>query len=65
MAMACPGEVKLPPTQSLLACASQNTAFIWPLGPPEPTAANAPEDGVYAAMLAAATLSTVEKLPAR
>lgn len=56
-AMACPGVVKLPPTQSLLAYASQNAAFIWPLGPPE--------DGVYEAMLAAATLSTAEELPAR
>jgi hypothetical protein len=39
-----PGDVKLPPAQIFPSFTSQNTVFTWPLGPPEPKAANAPDE---------------------
>lgn len=65
MAMACPGDEKLPPAHSVFPLVSQKRALTWPLGPPDPRAAKAPDEGVYEAMLAAGTLLTEEKLPAR
>lgn len=64
-ATAVPGVVKLPPTQSLLFLVSQNTESITPFGPFDPSAANAPEDGVYDAMLVAGVPAMEEKEPAK
>lgn len=60
-----PGDVKLPPTQTLLSFSSQNTAATSPLGPPDPSAANSPEEGVYDATLFAEVLPIDEKDPAK
>lgn len=60
-----PGEVKLPPTQSLVFLVSQYTASMTPFGPPEPSAANAPEEGVYDAMFVAGVPAIEEKEPAK
>lgn len=64
-ATADPGDVKLPPTQTLLSFVSQNMASTSPFGPPVPRAANAPDEGVYDATLLAEVLSIEEKAPAK
>lgn len=65
MATEDPGDVNLPPTQTLLSSSSQKMVFISPFGPLEPTAANAPDEGVYDATLFAGKLPIDENSPTK
>jgi hypothetical protein len=60
-----PGEVNLPPTQTLLSPASQYTALISPFGPLDPSAAKVPRDCAYDAMLVADVPFIDENEPAK
>jgi hypothetical protein len=46
MAIDEPGDENIPPAQSFFSFVPQNKAFIWPLGPLDPTAVTAPEVGL-------------------
>lgn len=64
-ATAEPGDVNLPPTQIFPFVPSQYTALISPFGPLVPSAANAPDELVYDAMLLADVPSIEVNEPAR
>ncbi len=58
------GEVNCPPTQTFFCESSQKIACSSPLGPPEPSAANDPDEESYDATLFAEVPPIEEKLPA-
>ena len=64
-ATAFPGEVKVPPTHTLLCVESQNIDLTSPFGPFEPRGENASESVEYAATLVADVPLILEKSPAK